>query len=97
MYKDQPENVLSLASNKALFIKHPMRMDIGGTPKSVRRITKDEDRVKGKLKGNVYATYFRNNGGACFVITLLLILILWQGLKCGADLWLVKWKGDEED
>ena len=63
----------------------------------VKRITKDEDRVKGKLKGNVYATYFRNNGGACFVITLLLILILWQGLKCGADLWLVKWKGDEED
>lgn len=41
MYKDQPENVLSLASNKALFKKHPMRIDIGGTPKSVRRITKD--------------------------------------------------------
>ena len=63
----------------------------------VKRITKDEDRVKGKLKGNVYATYFKNNGGACFVITLLLILILWQGLKCGSDLWLVKWKGDEEE
>ena len=62
----------------------------------VKRITKDEDRVKGKLKGNVYATYFKNNGGACFVITLLLILLLWQGLKCGSDLWLVKWKGDEE-
>ena len=62
----------------------------------VKRITRDEDRVKGKLKGNVYATYFRNNGGACFVITLLIILILWQGLKCGSDLWLVKWKGDEE-
>ena len=62
----------------------------------VKRITKEEDRVKGKLKGNVYATYFKNNGGTCFVITLLLILILWQGLKCGSDLWLVKWKGDEE-
>ena len=44
----------------------------------VKRITREEDRVKGKLKGNVYATYFKNNGGACFVITLLLILILWQ-------------------
>ena len=62
----------------------------------VKRITREEDRVKGKLKGNVYATYFKNNGGACFVITLLLILLLWQGLKCGSDLWLVKWKGDEE-
>ena len=48
------------------------------------------------MKGNVYATYFKNNGGACFVITLLIILILWQGLKCGSDLWLVKWKSDEE-
>ena len=62
----------------------------------VKRITRDEDRVKGKLKGNVYATYFKNNGGACFVITLLIILLLWQGLKCGSDLWLVKWKSDEE-
>ena len=62
----------------------------------VKRITREEDRVKGKLKGNVYATYFKNNGGACFVITLLLILILWQGLKCGSDLWLVRWKSEEE-
>ena len=62
----------------------------------VKRITREEDRVKGALKGNVYATYFKNNGGACFVITLLIILILWQGLKCGSDLWLVKWKSDEE-
>ena len=62
----------------------------------VKRITREEDRVKGQLKGNVYATYFKNNGGACFVITLLLIMLLWQGLKCGSDLWLVKWKDDEE-
>ena len=62
----------------------------------IKRITREEDRVKGKLKGNVYATYFRNNGGACFVLTLLTIIVLWQGLKCGSDLWLVKWKGDEE-
>ena len=41
MYKDQPENVLSLASNRAVFKKHPMRIDIGGTPKSVRKITKE--------------------------------------------------------
>ena len=62
----------------------------------VKRITKDEDRVKGKLKGNVYATYFRNNGGTFFVLTLLVILIVWQSLKCGSDLWLVNWKDSEE-
>ena len=62
----------------------------------IKRITKDEDRAKGKLKGNVYATYFRNNGGALFVITLFFILIFWQSLKCGSDLWLVHWKDSEE-
>ena len=62
----------------------------------IKRITKDEDRVKGKLKGNVYATYFRNNGGAFFVLTLFFILLFWQSLKCGSDLWLVNWKDQEE-
>lgn len=41
MYKDQPENVLYEASNKALFSKHPMRIDVGGTPTSVKKITKE--------------------------------------------------------
>lgn len=41
MYKDQPENKLYEESNKALFVKHPMRDDIGGTPQSVRKITKE--------------------------------------------------------
>ena len=62
----------------------------------IKRITKEEDRVKGKLKGNVYATYFRNNGGAFFVLTLFFILLSWQSLKCGSDLWLVFWKDTEE-
>ena len=62
----------------------------------IKRITKDEDREKGKLKGNVYATYFRNNGGAFFVFTLAVILLSWQTLKCGSDLWLVRWKDSEQ-
>ena len=62
----------------------------------IKRITKDEDREKGKLKGNVYATYFRNNGGVFFVITLVVILLSWQTLKCGSDLWLVRWKDSEQ-
>lgn len=41
MYKDQPENVLFEKSNQALFKKHPMRRDVGGTPSSVRKITKE--------------------------------------------------------
>ena len=41
MYKDQPENKLYDESNKALFIKHPIRIDIGGTPSSVNKITKE--------------------------------------------------------
>ncbi len=41
MYKDQPENRLYDESNKAVFVRHPMRIDIGGTPSSVRKITKE--------------------------------------------------------
>lgn len=41
MYKDQPENSLYVESNKAIFHRHPMRVDIGGTPSSVKRITKE--------------------------------------------------------
>lgn len=42
MYKDEPEGKLFEESNKAIFKKHPMRVDIGGTPKSVRSITKEQ-------------------------------------------------------
>ena len=41
MYKDQPENKLYDKNNKSLFKYHPFRRDIGGTPKSVRSITKE--------------------------------------------------------
>ncbi len=41
MYKDQPENILYEEGNKALFKKHPMRYDIGGTPTTVKKITKE--------------------------------------------------------
>ncbi len=41
MYKDEPENRLYEESNKILFHKHPLRIDVGGTPRSVRKITKE--------------------------------------------------------
>ncbi|MBR1385516.1 MAG: insulinase family protein [Bacilli bacterium] len=41
MYLDEPENRLFDNNNKSVFVKHPMRRDIGGTPKSVSKITKE--------------------------------------------------------
>jgi len=42
MYKDEPEGKLFEASGKAIFKNHPMRIDIGGTERSVRSITKED-------------------------------------------------------
>ena len=41
MYNDEPEGKLYEASGKSIFKFHPMRIDIGGTEKSVRSITKE--------------------------------------------------------
>jgi len=42
MYNDEPEGKLYEESSKALFKVHPMRVDIGGTEKSVKSITKEQ-------------------------------------------------------
>ena len=42
MYSDEPESRMYNESSKAIFKKHPMRIDIGGTEESVRKITKDD-------------------------------------------------------
>lgn len=42
MYSDEPEGKLYEASSKSIFKSHPMRVDIGGTEKSVRSITKKD-------------------------------------------------------
>ncbi len=42
MYNDEPEGKLYRESSMAIFKNHPMRIDIGGTEKSVRNITKEE-------------------------------------------------------
>ena len=54
MYKDQPENKLYDESNKAFFVKHPLRIDIGGTPSSVKKITKE-------LLYECYDTFYQPN------------------------------------
>lgn len=42
MYSDEPESKMYNESSKAIFKKHPMRIDIGGTEESVRKITKED-------------------------------------------------------
>lgn len=42
MYSDEPESRMYNESSKAIFKRHPMRIDIGGTEESVRKITKDD-------------------------------------------------------
>ena len=42
MYNDEPEGKLYRESSKAIFKNHPMRVDIGGTEKSVRTITSND-------------------------------------------------------
>ena len=52
MYKDEPENKLYDESNKAILKKHPCRIDVGGTPKSVKSITKE-------VLYNCYNTFYQ--------------------------------------
>ena len=54
MYKDQPENILYVESNKAIFHKHPIRVDIGGSPSSVKKITKE-------MLDECYNTFYQPN------------------------------------
>lgn len=42
MYSDEPESRMYNESSKAIFKKHPMRIDIGGTEENVRKITKED-------------------------------------------------------
>ena len=42
MYNDEPESRMYNESSKAIFKRHSMRIDIGGTEESVRKITKDD-------------------------------------------------------
>lgn len=42
MYSDEPESRMYNESSKAIFKRHPMRIDIGGTEESVRKITKED-------------------------------------------------------
>ena len=57
----------------------------------IKRITRDEDRVEGRLKENAYKLYLKGIGGIPITIILILLTLIWQGLKAASDLWLAFW------
>lgn len=60
MYNDEPEGKLYRESSKAIFKYHPMRIDIGGTEKSVRSITKED-------LYNCYNTFYQPSNMLLFI------------------------------
>ncbi|MHB9145279.1 MAG: EF-P 5-aminopentanol modification-associated protein YfmH [Symbiobacteriia bacterium] len=61
MYRDDPENRVRTGMMEALFSRHPIRVDIGGTPESVSRITKEE-------LYRCYRTFYHPSNMALFVV-----------------------------
>jgi len=55
---------------------------------NIKRITREEDRVVGKLNENAYVLFLRGAGGVPIAIAILIVGILWQVLKASCDLWL---------
>ena len=63
--------------------------------KHIKRLTKDEKKVEGKIDKKVFFTYFKYIGGIPLQIKLILTLIIWQSLKVGSDIWLGYWSENQ--
>lgn len=61
MYDDMPDRRLILALMEAMYQKHPVRIDIGGTIESISRVTPD-------LLAACYRTFYHPENMALFVI-----------------------------
>lgn len=61
MYQDDPGNRVRTGMLEALYSRHPIRIDIGGTPESVSRITKD-------LLYRCYRTFYHPSNMVLFVV-----------------------------
>ena len=59
------------------------------------KLIKEEEQSRGGIKYTVYLDYFRYMGGICYIITVFVIMILWQANKGGSDLWLAFWSEEE--
>jgi len=61
----------------------------------VVKLIKEEEQSRGGIKYTVYLDYFRYMGGICYMITVFIIMCLWQLNKGGSDLWLAYWSEDK--
>jgi ABC-type multidrug transport system fused ATPase/permease subunit len=62
--------------------------------KIVKLVT-EEEQSRGGIKYTVYLDYFRYMGGICYIITVVIIMGLWQANKGGSDLWLAYWSQEK--
>lgn len=71
--------------------------EIKKSPKKETKIIADEDRELGTVKLNVYCQYFKYNGGICFMLIIVLVMVFWQVNKAGSDLWLAYWSKIQDE
>ena len=64
---------------------------INPTNNQIKRITKDESKEQGTISSQVYFAYFSYIGGFLLIANLVLVLISWQALRVGSDIWLGYW------
>lgn len=53
---------------------------------------RDENKEVGKVSWNVYYKYIVYNGGYYFLFAIMLVMLLWQGLKGLSDIWILHWQ-----
>ena len=63
----------------------------------IKRITKDESKEQGTISSQVYFSYFSYIGGFLLITNLILILISWQVLRVGSDIWLGYWSDHQNN
>jgi len=64
---------------------------------AIKRIIKDEDIEKGNVKMEVYISYLNYMGGICLFIFVVIVMMIWQALKGGSDLWLSYWTKNQDE
>ena len=62
----------------------------------VKRITVEEEREEGQVDKSIYHKYIVYSGGYCLFLTIILIMVIWQGMKLGSDIWLVHWQSIQD-